>query len=113
MRAFCVSDDVPRLETDAIATTVLRLHAESTITPEIFAKIFCLDVELPYDTYGAQIASSIRSQLDEHMGVAEVSLLTPEQEAARVEGDLRVILNVSAASDMPGHAWPGRPVQNG
>jgi len=87
-----------RIEVDTDALRIRDFFTwnmnESTITPEIFAKIFCLDVDLPYETYGTQIANAIKSQLDEHMGVAEVSLLTPEQEAAKYEGDLRVMLNL-------------------
>jgi len=67
---------------------------EKFITPETFAKIFCLDVDIPHEVYGTQIAQLIKQQLDEHSGVAEVSLLAPEQEAAGQEADLRVILNL-------------------
>lgn len=67
---------------------------EKFITPEVFARIFCLDVDIPFEVYGNQIIQLIKQQLDEHSGVAEVSLLAPEQEAAGQEADLRVILNL-------------------
>jgi len=67
---------------------------EPFISPDIFAQVFCLDVDLPVEIYGSQIAQLIRAQLDEFTGVAEVSLLAPEQEAAGQEADLRVIVNL-------------------
>lgn len=68
--------------------------SESFITPELFARIFCLDIEISPDLYAGQIAQLIKAQLDEHSGVAEVSLLDEEQEEAGQEADLRVILNL-------------------
>lgn len=75
------------------------MPADTQLTSELFAKIFCLDADLAYEPYGVQIASSIQTQLDEHMSIAEVALLPPEHEAyfttERHEGiDLRVILNL-------------------
>lgn len=70
--------------------------SETYITPEVFARVWCLDLDIPYDIYGAQIAQSIRNQLDDWMGTAEISLLTPEQEMEGLEADLRVIVNVRA-----------------
>jgi chromatin structure-remodeling complex subunit SFH1 len=67
---------------------------ENFVTPDIFSRIFCLDLDIPFEPYGLQIAHLIKQQLDEHSGVAEVSLLAPEQEAAGQEADLRVILNL-------------------
>ena len=61
----------------------------------MFSKIYCLDLDIPFDSYGSIIASSIKSQLEDWMGTAEVSLLTPEQEQLQMEADLRVIVNVS------------------
>lgn len=81
-------------ETHRIRDSFTWNPLEKFITPETFAKIFCLDVDIPHETYGTQIAQLIKQQLGEHSGVAEVSLLAPEQEAAGQEADLRVILNL-------------------
>lgn len=68
--------------------------AEPFLTPELFAQTFCDDVGLVSHSYRDQVASSIRAQIDELTGVAEIPLLTPEQEAENVEMDLRVVINV-------------------
>jgi hypothetical protein len=61
----------------------------------MFSKIYCLDLDISFHNYGSIVASSIKSQLEDWMGTAEVSLLTPEQEQLQMEADLRVIVNVS------------------
>lgn len=81
------------LDTDTlrIRDTFMWNPNETLITPDIFARIFCLDIDIPFEVYGSQIISLIRAQLDEYSGIADISLLaTPEQE----EADLRCIVNL-------------------
>ena len=73
---------------------------ESLIKPEIFAKIFCNDLDIP-QTWADTIATQIRAQLEDHEGVASTelgqdgALDTSEQQATGEElPECRVILSV-------------------
>jgi chromatin structure-remodeling complex subunit SFH1 len=65
----------------------------------MFAQTFCDDVGLVSNSYRDHIASSMRAQIEELTGVAEIPLVTPEQETEQVEADLRVVINVSIKRD--------------
>ncbi|KAH7050363.1 hypothetical protein BKA62DRAFT_739217 [Auriculariales sp. MPI-PUGE-AT-0066] len=67
-----------RVELD---TDVLRVRDafvwnlnEELISPESFASAFCADIGIPDDPFMAQIAASIRAQLEEHANVAAMDL---------------------------------------
>ncbi|KDR82857.1 hypothetical protein GALMADRAFT_238467 [Galerina marginata CBS 339.88] len=47
---------------------------EKLITPEVFARIFCDDLEISADTWAETIAAQIRAQLEDHEGVATMEL---------------------------------------
>lgn len=70
------------------------LQIEKYVTPESFAHVFCDDLGLA-PSYREQISTSIRVQIEELTGVAEVPLSTDEQIVESMESDLRVIINVS------------------
>jgi len=77
---------------------------ESLITPESFAKIFCLDLDIP-QTWAETIAAQIRAQLEDQEGVAsmelgqdgalDIDMLPPNGEELP---ECRVILSVSQHS---------------
>ena len=68
------------------------------MTPDSFAKVFCLDCDLPFDPWGLQIANAIRTQIDTYSSLAEVSVVpTDSSDQDAWEPDLRVIINVSFA----------------
>jgi len=47
---------------------------ETLIKPETFAKIFCMDLDLPIVPWAETVANQIRAQLEEHEGVASLDL---------------------------------------
>jgi len=47
---------------------------ETLIKPETFAKIFCMDLDLPINPWAETVANQIRAQLEEHEGVASLDL---------------------------------------
>lgn len=47
---------------------------EPLVKPEIFAKVFCTDLELPVVPWVETVANQIRAQLEEHEGVASLDL---------------------------------------
>ena len=67
---------------------------ETMITPEEFARIFCDDVGIDANTYGARVAAAMHEQIAEHAGVVNVPILSEEQERDHVETDLRVVITV-------------------
>lgn len=82
---------------------------EELITPQVFARAFCNDLDLKGEQYVDQVAGAIRAQLDEHSQVAAIDLrapfITPSGEVdyyAELPGedvaDCRVILAVSSSS---------------
>jgi chromatin structure-remodeling complex subunit SFH1 len=99
--SFLLSTDLTYFSAILLGKNARLLHLEPFLTPEMFAQTFCDDVGLVSHSYRDQVASSIRAQIDELTGVAEIPLLTPEQEADNAEVDLRVVVNVGIAS--PSH----------
>ncbi|KIJ62544.1 hypothetical protein HYDPIDRAFT_93856 [Hydnomerulius pinastri MD-312] len=47
---------------------------ETLIKPEVFAKTFCADLDLPINPWAETVANQIRAQLEEHEGVASLDL---------------------------------------
>ena len=47
---------------------------EDLIQPEVFARIFCADLELPFIPWAETVANQIRAQLEEHEGIAALDL---------------------------------------
>ncbi|THH26826.1 hypothetical protein EUX98_g7372 [Antrodiella citrinella] len=47
---------------------------EDLVQPEVFAKIFCADLDLPQIPWAETVANQIRAQLEEHEGVAALDL---------------------------------------
>lgn len=52
---------------------VWNLH-EEMIQPEVFAKIFCADLDLPLVPWAETVTNQIRAQLEEHEAVARLDL---------------------------------------
>jgi chromatin structure-remodeling complex subunit SFH1 len=77
---------------------------ETLIKPETFAKIFCVDLDLPI-VWAETVANQIRAQLEEHEGVASLDLgvddyahvhADREGEGGEEIPECRVILSVSS-----------------
>ncbi|KAI6030385.1 hypothetical protein F5J12DRAFT_902925 [Pisolithus orientalis] len=66
---------------------------EPLVKPEIFAKIFCADLELPVVPWVETVANQIRAQLEEHEGVASLDL-GPSPENGGEIPECRVILSI-------------------
>jgi chromatin structure-remodeling complex subunit SFH1 len=47
---------------------------EALIKPEIFARIFCNDLDIPQHPWVETVAAQIRAQLEDHEGVASMEL---------------------------------------
>ncbi|KAI5981697.1 hypothetical protein EDD15DRAFT_2391667 [Pisolithus albus] len=47
---------------------------ETLVKPEMFARVFCADLELPAVPWAETVANQIRAQLEEHEGVASLDL---------------------------------------
>ncbi|KAF9512885.1 hypothetical protein BS47DRAFT_1372665 [Hydnum rufescens UP504] len=52
---------------------------EEILTPEVFARIFCQDLDLPVVPYVDQVAGAIKTQLEEHAGVASFDVDAPSR----------------------------------
>ncbi len=79
---------------------------EALITPEVFARTFCTDLDLPLQPYSEIVANQLRAQLEELEGVASMCLGAdadipePEDEnPGEEENECRVILSVSPLYD--------------
>ena len=80
---------------------VWNLH-ERLLKPETFARIFCVDLDLPIVPWAETVTNQIRAQLEEHEGVASMDLgvdtIPDETEADHHQGEelpeCRVILSV-------------------
>lgn len=79
---------------------------EALITPEVFARTFCTDLDLPLQPYSEIVANQLRAQLEELEGVASMCLGAdgdipePEDEKpGEEENECRVILSVSPLYD--------------
>lgn len=77
---------------------------ESLIKPETFARIFCMDLDLPIVPWAETVANQIRAQLEEHEGVASLDLGVDDYihrhadrdgESVEEIPECRVILSVS------------------
>lgn len=60
--------------------------AEELVTPDQFATIMCLDLDIPPQVFAPQISTAIRTQIEEYAPVAEIQI--PE------ETELRVVVNI-------------------
>lgn len=63
-----------------------QLIAEELITPDQFANIMCLDLDIPPQVFAPQISTAIRTQIEEYAPVAEIQI--PE------ETEMRVVVNI-------------------
>ena len=69
---------------------------EDLIEPEMFARTFCADLDLPENPWAETVATQIRAQLEDHEGVGSMDLgidsleLRPDEEIP----ECRVILSV-------------------
>ena len=75
---------------------------ETLIKPETFAHIFCNDLDIPVKPWADTIAAQIRTQLEDHEGVASMELGMDgalDVDAPSLNGEeapeCRVILSVS------------------
>jgi len=59
---------------------------EELVTPDQFANIMCLDLDIPPQVFASQISAAIRTQIEEYAPVAEIQI--PE------ETEMRVIVNI-------------------
>ncbi len=80
---------------------VWNMH-EELITPEVFARTFCTDLDLPLQPYVEIVANQIRAQIEDHEAVASMYLgadaewSEDEDESSGEEvNECRVILSVS------------------
>jgi chromatin structure-remodeling complex subunit SFH1 len=62
------------------------MNIEELVTPDQFANIMCLDLDIPPQVFAPQISSAIRTQIEEYAPVAEIQI--PE------ETEMRVIVNI-------------------
>lgn len=69
---------------------------DDLVKPEIFARIFCADLDLPAASWAETVANQIRAQLEEYEGVATMDLGTEaDRDDAMEVAECRVILSVS------------------
>ena len=75
---------------------------EELITPEVFARTFCSDLDLPLQPYVEIVANQIRAQIEDHEGVASMYLgadaeISEEEDESPGDevNECRVILSVS------------------
>ena len=66
------------------------LLAEELVTPDQFANIMCLDLDIPPQVFAPQISSAIRTQIEEYAPVAEIQI--PEETEMRVIVSLQLHL---------------------
>ena len=67
-----------------------NLWAEELVTPDQFANIMCLDLDIPPQVFAPQISSAIRTQIEEYAPVAEIQI--PEETEMRVIVSLQLHL---------------------
>ncbi|KAI6113412.1 hypothetical protein EDD16DRAFT_1484126 [Pisolithus croceorrhizus] len=74
---------------------------ETLMKPEMFARVFCADLELPAVPWAETVANQIRAQLEEHEGVASLDLgvegwygCDPLPESGGEIPECRVILSI-------------------
>ena len=75
---------------------------EELISPEMFARTFCSDLDLALEPYAEIVSNQMRAQIEEHEGVAsmylgaDADISREEDESPGDEvGECRVILSVS------------------
>src|SRR5579871_1739895 len=59
---------------------------EELVTPDQFANIMCMDLDIPPQVFASQISTAIRTQIEEYAPVAEIQI--PE------ETEMRVVVNI-------------------
>lgn len=69
-------------------TTLICL--EELVTPDQFANIMCLDLDIPPQVFAPQISTAIRTQIEEYAPVAEIQI--PEETEMRVVLDIQLHL---------------------
>lgn len=79
--------------------TSIRWTAEKLVSPEMFAKTFCDDLDLD-SSHVTEVSRQIREQVQEATGVATMPLRSEAEEKACAEKDLRVVLNVSRSHNI-------------
>ncbi|KAJ7728845.1 hypothetical protein DFH07DRAFT_220851 [Mycena maculata] len=69
---------------------------EELIRPESFAKIFCLDLDLPEVPWAETVTNQIRAQLEEHEAIARLELNNDgfDEEGEEPVPECRVILSI-------------------
>jgi chromatin structure-remodeling complex subunit SFH1 len=83
--------------------------AEELVTPDQFANIMCLDLDIPPQVFAPQISTAIRTQIEEYAPVAELQI--PEDTEIRVVVGIQLHLgkhllrdqfewNLSSTSDL-------------
>lgn len=83
---------------------------EGLMKPEMFAKVFCSELELGLVPWAETVANQIRAQLEEHEGVGTLELGVGDEGTGTGTGtgeenaECRVILSVRARVGMQG-AW--------
>ncbi|KAF9220892.1 SNF5-domain-containing protein [Gyrodon lividus] len=60
---------------------------EKLIKPETFAKIFCMDLDLPIVPWAETVANQIRAQLEEHEAVASLDLGVDDRACMHADKD--------------------------
>ncbi|GAA5948089.1 hypothetical protein JCM3765_007104 [Sporobolomyces pararoseus] len=66
---------------------------EKFITPEMFSKTFCQDLELGFQEQ-QEVSKQIQEQIEEQIAIAEIGFTSLEEESLLIEKDLRVIINL-------------------
>jgi chromatin structure-remodeling complex subunit SFH1 len=68
---------------------------EDLIAPQVFAKSFCADLELPQQ-YSTQVSAAIQSQIEEHEGIASLDLTdeSGDRMSGYEEEECRVLLAI-------------------
>lgn len=74
----------------AVCLVVMLTNAEELVTPDQFANIMCLDLDIPPQVFAPQISSAIRTQIEEYAPVAEIQI--PEETEMRVVIDIQLHL---------------------
>ncbi|EPX72043.1 RSC complex subunit Sfh1 [Schizosaccharomyces octosporus yFS286] len=70
---------------------------EQVMTPDTFAHILCTDLDIPVNSFGPQISSSIRTQIEEYAPVAEVPM--PQGQEMMVVFNIQLQLSQHSYND--------------
>ncbi|GAA5868176.1 hypothetical protein JCM3774_000589 [Rhodotorula dairenensis] len=82
------------VDTFKIRDTFVWNVQEKLITPAAFARVFCDDLDIDQTPYAKLVEQQITQQVHEQTGVALFPLLSEEEEAAHIEKDWRVVINL-------------------